>query len=150
MALGEDQQLVLVLDDEPEYLTWVADFLRTLDLDVQFVRTLPEAIAAISERVYRLILVDMNVPAHSAIEPAMRERTPLVDKYPGLVLAVRARSAGYGQHSVIAYTVHDDDAIEAEMARLRCRYVLKGRPADFKAIVENAIKPAAAKKPKWP
>ena len=70
------------------------------------------ALAAISESKYRLILVDMNIPALDGVTPALKARTPLVDTYPGLAVAIVARNNGYGAHAVIAYTVHDDDAAE--------------------------------------
>jgi len=148
MSKGKTSKRVLVLDDEPEYLEWVKDYLEAEGMKVEYVRTLREALKAIAfGGEYRLLLVDMNVPDDGAIEPGIRERTPLVTKYPGLVLAIEARNRGYGAHSVIAYTVHDDDAADAELQRLRCRYVLKGRPEVLKRVVQSSLRPAPLKSP---
>jgi len=103
---------VLLVDDEPEFLDWVAEYLEAKGLIVRYATTLPAALAAISESKYRLILVDMNIPALDGVTPALKARTPLVDTYPGLAVAIVARNNGYGAHAVIAYTVHDDDAAE--------------------------------------
>ena len=145
MARGDDSNKVLVLDDEPEYQEWVHEFLRAQKLKPEIVRTLPEALQSLARADYRLIVVDMNVPAAGAIEPAISAKHPLVLKYPGLIIAIEARNMGYGAHSVIAYTVHDDDAAAQELNRLHCRYVLKGRPEVFKSVVKASLAPAPSK-----
>lgn len=137
MSLGITSTAVLLVDDEPEYLSWVVEFLASLGLKVEFAETLPLALEAIDKRTYRLILLDMNIPAGGAASLA---KSPISTKYPGIVAAIKARSRGYGAHQVIAYTVHDDDAADAELAKLSCRYVLKGRPAALKAVVRASIK----------
>lgn len=139
MSKGVTSKVVLVLDDEPEYLTWVEEFLQTKGLRVQFSRTLAQAREALSKGEFRLLLVDMNVPPDADVPADLRATVPLVEKYPGLALAVEARNKGYGAHSVIGYTVHDDDAIDAELTSRHCRYVLKGRPQALKAVIESSL-----------
>lgn len=146
MSKGDRSRLALILDDEPEYVRWVEEYLESKSLSVSFVRTLREAMKAVSEKEYRLILVDMNVPIDPDLPGDIKERTPLVEKYPGLALAIHARNMGYGAHSVIAYTVHDDDSIDAELSKLNCRYVLKGRPQALKRVIDSSlIKPVQKK-----
>jgi len=141
MSKGQTSKVVLILDDEPEYLGWVEEFLASEGLRSKVVRTLHEALAALAHGPYRLLLVDMNVPDGGAIEPDMLKRVPLINKYPGLALAVEARSRGYGSHAVIAYTVHDDDSADQELRKLHCRYVLKGRPEVLKRVVRASLAP---------
>lgn len=131
---------VLVVDDEPEYLGWVKEFLETQHLTVVFARTLDEAFGLLHRDEFKLLLVDMNVPPGSSIEPAMKARVPLVAKYPGLAFAVSARDLGYSAPAVVAYTVHDDDAVDRELAKVNCRYVLKGRPQVLKSVIAAALK----------
>jgi CheY-like chemotaxis protein len=142
MAKGSKSQSVLVFDDEPEYLQWVADYFESKGLTTKFVTNLGHALQAIATDDYRLILVDMNVPGVEAIDPRILSSYPLAHKYPGIALAVAARNKGYGAHTVIAYTVHDDEAADKELKRLHCRYVLKGRPDVFRKVVEASLKPA--------
>lgn len=146
MGKGGSEKTVLILDDEPEYLQWVGDFLESKGLLVRYVRTLAEGRKALKEQDYRLLLVDMNVPGTNAVDPNFSTKYPIILKYPGLALAVEARGLGYGAHSVIAYTVHDDDEADKEMQRLYCRYVLKGRPEALKKVVEASLRPTPSKR----
>jgi CheY-like chemotaxis protein len=139
VSKGDNSKQVLVLDDEPEYVQWIREYLEAKRLSVTFARTLREALQAIATKDYRLLLVDMNVPSDPDLPGDLRVRTPLIDKYPGLALAIQARNMGYGAHSVIAYTVHDDDAIDVELGKLNCRYVLKGRPQALKRVVDSSL-----------
>jgi CheY-like chemotaxis protein len=144
--LGAGSTTVLVVDDEPEWLGWIEEFFQSLKLKVEFVETLPAALEAINRGSYRLVLLDMNIPLSGALALA---DTPIKQKYPGIVAAIKARTKGYGAHQVIAYTVHDDDAADAELAKLNCRYVLKGRPQVFKSVVRSSLGPARfPRKPK--
>jgi CheY-like chemotaxis protein len=131
-----------VLDDEPEYLTWVKEFLEAQGLTVEFATTLSAAFEALSKARYRLLLVDMNVPPGASITARLRASIDAVDKYPGLALALEARNFGYGAHSVVAYTVHDDERIAQDLDRWHCRYVLKGRPDAFKSVIRSSLNPA--------
>jgi CheY-like chemotaxis protein len=142
MAKGDKSKTVLVLDDEPEYLQWVEDYLESLGLKTEFVTSLPAALKRIQEKDYRLVLVDMNVPGKDVIDARVLKSYPLAAKYPGIALAAAARNKGYGAHSVVAYTVHDDEAADKQLKKMYCRYVLKGRPQAFKKVITSSLKPA--------
>jgi len=142
MAKGEDRKTVLVLDDEPEYLKWVQEFLQSRGFRVEFQTRLSDALRAMTAREYRLFLVDMNVPSQEDVDDLLRKEHPLAIRYPGLALAIEARNQGYGAHSVIAYTVHDDERIDAELSKLHARYVLKGRPEALKKVISASLAPA--------
>ena len=141
MPIGESSTRVLMIDDEPEYLDWVIEYLEAQKLSADVVTDLPRALQAIDGGPYRLILIDMNIPALGAIQSLSRNYGPVAHEYPGIIAAVRARSKGYGAHQVVAYTVHDDDGADAELMKLNCRYVLKGRPEVLKALIQAAIRP---------
>jgi CheY-like chemotaxis protein len=145
MAKGGDRKDVLILDDEPEYLRWVEEYLQAKGLRVKFATNLSDGLRELAVRDYRLFLVDMNVPGIEVLDPRMRTEYPLVLKYPGLALAIEARNMGYGAHSVIAYTVHDDDAADEEFSKLHCRYVLKGRPDALKKVINSSLEPPPIK-----
>jgi len=141
MAKGGNRKTVLVIDDEPEYLRWVEEFLRSRQMKVEFKTRLSDAIQAISARDFRLFLVDMNIPSSAEVDPSIRATHPLSMKYPGLAFAIEARNMGYGAHSVIAYTVHDDEGIDAELNKLHARYVLKGWPDALKKVIDASLRP---------
>jgi CheY-like chemotaxis protein len=145
MAKGGDRRSVVVLDDEPEYLQWVGDFLESKGLVVIFKQRLSDGLRELSTRDHRLFIVDMNVPSVEDVSPEVVRASPLCSKYPGLAMAIEARNMGYGAHSVIAYTVHDDEALDAELTKLHARYVLKGRPDSLKRVVVSSLSPAPVK-----
>lgn len=140
VAKGEESKTILILDDEPEFLEWITEYLESRGFAVEYVSDLGNALDRIGLKEYRLFLVDLNVPHGGGITPEMRERTPLIDQFPGLALAQACRNAGYGAHSVIAYSVHDHEGAEAELERLRCRYVLKGRPEVLKIVLRSSLR----------
>jgi CheY-like chemotaxis protein len=145
MAKGGTRTTVLVVDDEPEYLKWVEEFLISRGMKVEYVTRLSDAIRAISTKDYRLFLVDMNIPSSDEVDPIIKRNSPLALKYPGLAFAIESRNMGYGAHSVIAYTVHDDEAIDAELGKLHARYVLKGRPDALKKVIDSSLRPQPEK-----
>ncbi len=141
----------LIVDDEPEYLEWVREFLEANGLQAVFATNVPTAFAALEgEKKFAVVLVDMNILALGAISPDMAKKMPLVDKYPGIAVAFRARNRGYGAHEVIGYTVHDDDAADAELSKLNCRYVLKARPEALKSVLRASFAPRPPRPPKGP
>lgn len=130
----------LIVDDEPEYLGWVADFFRSIGIRAEFALTISDAVDCMSRQKYELLLIDMNIPAGAAsVDEISKNRSDLVGRYPGIALAFYARNNGYREFQVIAYTVHDDDTADAELQRLNCRYVLKGRPDVLKIVVKRSL-----------
>jgi CheY-like chemotaxis protein len=145
MAKGGDRKSVVILDDEPEYLQWVEDFLVSKGYAVHFCHRLSDGLRELVTRDHRLFIVDMNVPSPDDVDPDVMASSPLCQKYPGLAMAIEARNLGYGAHSIIAYSVHDDEAIDTELAKLHARYVLKGRPEVLKKVIAASLSPAPVK-----
>jgi CheY-like chemotaxis protein len=135
------KKLVLIVDDEREYLEWMEDFLVAQGLVVHYANNIKECLDLIAANKYQLFLLDMNIPDEGAIEPKEIQRVPVILKYPGIFLAHFLRNKGYKPHTVIGYTVHDDDVIGAELGKLHCRYVLKGRPQAIKTVIKASLKP---------
>lgn len=128
---------VLVVDDEPEYLSWINDYFESIGFKTVFIENLADAITELDKNSYKIILVDMNIPSHGVVDPLLNET--VFNKYPGLYLAKKIRTSGYSAYQVIGYTVHDDDAIEAELYKYNCRYVLKGRPNVLKSVITKSL-----------
>jgi CheY-like chemotaxis protein len=139
MMKGANSTAALLIDDEPEYLQWVEEFLLRHKLTTDYARTLGDALERAGRREYRLAIVDMEIPAAGAASALATQRGPTAEKYPGLAAVVHLRTMGYEPYQVIAFTVHDDGALDQELRKYDCRYVLKGRPEDFKEAVEAAL-----------
>ncbi len=138
MAARTISNVVLLIDDEPEYLGWVIEYIESLGLRSEVAVNLKEALANLERKGYRLVLLDLNIPA-AGVAPTLA-RTPVAQKYPGIVVAQFCRNRSYDGGQVVAYSVHDDDAADAELTKLGCRYLLKGRPAELKRLIKEATK----------
>lgn len=127
----------LIIDDEPEYLDWVDEFLKANNFETEFVQNLSDAINAVTDsKKYDIILIDMNIPS-TLMEDKLND--PVFMKYPGLYAAITFRNKGYWPTQIIAYTVHDDESLETQLNKYRCRYVLKGRPNILKSVILKSI-----------
>ena len=58
-----ERETVLIADDEPHYLEWLEDFLTATGYDVEFYDNVNRAYTALSKRLYRAVIVDLNIPA---------------------------------------------------------------------------------------
>ena len=146
MSKGTTSTVALVVDDEPEYLVWLKDYLESVGLSTDVALNLSEALEAIEKKDYRLIILDMEIPASGASAALLKKGPLAAQKYPGIIAAIHCRSKGYGAHQIIAYTVHDQDALDVELAKLNCRYVLKGRPHVLKSVIRSSLPHQAPRK----
>lgn len=130
---------VLVLDDEPELLEWLAEYLEVKKLQVEFARNVLEGLAALESRAFRFLVIDLNVPASGQYRSALADKGEVFSKYPGLYVAQAARNKGYRDRQVIVYSVHDLDEVRIITDRIRVTYATKGRPRAFKAEIDNVL-----------
>jgi CheY-like chemotaxis protein len=130
---------VLIIDDEPEYLLWLFEFIESLGYKPEVRGTLAGGLAALREKRYRVVIVDMEIPAGGAIADMTRRHSPVAEIYPGIVAATTCRNQGYDRRQVFAYSVHDDSAADAELSKLDCEYVLKGRPEAIKRAIRFSL-----------
>jgi CheY-like chemotaxis protein len=128
---------VLLIDDEPEYFSWLVEFFESLSESVSFATSLSGGLDQLGKKKYDLLIIDLNLPAGGTLIESVANKGPLGTKYPGLIICRRARTMGYKAREVIAYTVHHDQAVEGELANLDVAYVLKGRPQVLKETVRH-------------
>ena len=94
---------ILIVDDEPMYLEWLADYLISKGLKVEFAETADDAIRQCQVASYRAYIIDLNMPASEALKLDPRNRTALDAEYPGLIVARTIRTAGESGSRVIVY-----------------------------------------------
>ena len=139
MARTTMPDTVLVLDDEMYNLTWMIEFFKDNGLKVKEYANVNEILGPIGEDIYRCIIVDLNVPALPPINKDVESKGDVFRRYPGLFVAAVARNAGYRGRQVVIYSVHKDEAVEAEAKRLGCTYIRKGRPREMKAELLDVL-----------
>lgn len=131
---------ILIIDDEPMYLDWLADYFLSKGLKVKFSETADDAIRQSQLATYRAYIVDLNMPASDALKLDPRNRTSLNAEYPGLIVARTIRTAGESGSRVIVYSVYVSEPLYDEVKRLGCTFVQKGRPRLIKEQVEHVLR----------
>lgn len=143
---------ILVIDDQPFELQWLEEFLIVQGFAFESATDLKDGIDKIeaSERdKYKLLVVDMEIPTGGYVGrfPKEPQRATLYQTYPGLMAVQVARNYDYNSSNVLVYSVHQSDAINAEVSLLRCRYMLKGRPRGLKEILLSMLGRSGPPKP---
>lgn len=140
MAKTTKPNTIIVIDDEIHNMTWLVDYLESIDIGVISPSNVNDAIEVIGKEIYRAVVVDLNVPVLDPLKKAVIDRGGVYAKYPGLFVAERARNIGYRARQVVIYSVHKEEAVVEEANKLGCRYILKGRPRiirdEIKSIIE--------------
>lgn len=129
---------ILVVDDEPEHIQWLLDFIQAKGMQTQVVCSVADAIAAAAENQYRGYVVDLNIPMGSWT-PTFQIQNDLYEKYKGFYVLKYVRTQGNLGKNVTAYSAHYNEAIIKEIGVLYCEYTSKERARDFKAIIEIFI-----------
>ena len=130
---------ILILDDEPHNISWLPEYLADKGYSCAIATNIKEAIELLSAKSFRAIVVDLNVPAPSEYSSALAAKGEVYVKYRGLYFAEYARTLGYRNRQVIVYSVHDIDEVRLVTNRIRIDYATKGRPRDFKALIDDVL-----------
>jgi CheY-like chemotaxis protein len=140
MKMADENKKVLVLDDEPHVLEWLQEYLESKGCQVVFAVNIQEAVQAInSGHEFRMMILDLNVPASGEFSEILKSKGPAFENYRGLYIAEQARTMGYRGPQVIVYSVHDLDEIRLVTERIGVTYVTKGRPRAFKSEIDNVL-----------
>lgn len=130
---------VLVVDDEPELLEWLAEYLEAKDVKVVFAKNIAEGISALDTGSYRFLVLDLNVPVSGEYRSTLARKGQVFSSYPGLYVAQLARNKGYRSRQVIVYSVHDIEEVRTITERLDVKYATKGRPRAFKREIDDVL-----------
>ena len=130
---------VLLADDEPFYLEWLADYLESKGIAVEYATTVNEALEKIQRTQYRFLVVDLNIPLQGEPVTPPSNQPETYRAYPGLHIANSARNSGYRTKQVIVYSVFASKEIEEAVGRLYCTYITKGHPIDLKREVDEVL-----------
>jgi CheY-like chemotaxis protein len=138
---------VLLADDEPEHSDWLVDYLKAKGCTTTITTNVKEALEAVEQEAFRIYLIDLNIPLGGWTPSVTGKLTSTFDEYHGLYILKLVRSQGHPGDRVIAYSAHENEAIHSEIKRLYCRYVVKGRPGEFKKEIDDLLLRPAPKRP---
>lgn len=123
-----DEKSVLLADDEPEYLDWLIDFLKSIGLKVTVAVNVEQAMAACEKKWYRIYIIDLNIPLGRWPQPT----NATFAHYCGFSIIQAIRSQGNDGRRVIAYSAHTNPEINAEMKRLYTDFIEKDHAIQLK------------------
>jgi CheY-like chemotaxis protein len=144
-----DSKAILIADDEPEHIEFLIDYLIAGGFSVTISKNAEEAINACEKTRHRAYIIDLNIPL-GGFNPAP-DPSPAYKKYPGLHIIRTVRTQGNAGARVVAYSAHYNDEISGEIARLYCKYIIKGRAKELKETIAEimASDPLQPKSPKY-
>lgn len=132
---------ILLLDDELTSMTWMLDYLYSLDFDVETARNANDGYDLASKQKFDAVIIDLNVPLTPPLSSIAESLDPVYLKFPGLLVAREARNKGHKGRQVIIYTVHREAEIKEISEKLGCTYIIKGRPIEIKDELERILLP---------
>lgn len=131
---------VLLVDDEPYSIEWIADFVESKGFEVIVCQTFREAYEIISkEKKFAASIIDMNIPILSEDEEVIAKKGEVYKQYHGLFLAHELRDLGNDKNSVLIYTVHDDKNISLIAERILVQYFIKGKVKRIKEALTGQL-----------
>lgn len=136
---------ILIVDDEPEHIDWLIDYIHFKKLKTFVANNVAEAIAAVNKWQFRGYIIDLNIPMGGWL-PAFQAPNAVYDKYMGFYVIKYVRTQGNIGRNVMAYSAHNNEQIASEIGTLYCEYIAKGRAKEFKLGVEEILsQPFSAK-----
>ena len=106
MVKDKAPETIMMLDDEMYNLTWMVDYIYRKGFNVAPATNANDAIALIDSNVFRVAIIDLNVPLLPPLDSAASDVGEVYAKYPGLFVARYARNKGYRDRQVVIYSVH--------------------------------------------
>ena len=139
MAKTTDPKTIVLIDDEIHHMSWMVDYLEDKGLTVKTANNLNDGLNLVNKEIFRALIIDLSIPILPPLDRDVNKKGILYAQYPGLYLAYSARNRGYRDRQVVIYSVHNDPSVAEEASRLRCTYILKGRPQDIKKEIDRVI-----------
>jgi CheY-like chemotaxis protein len=130
---------VLVIDDEPFNTEWLTEYFKARGFNVVEAVDLEAALAALEKTRYRYVIIDLSIPVSPALAQPLASLGTEFFRYPGLMVARRARTTGHNTFQVIVYSVHESGDVDGYAELIVCRYILKGRPSELKNHIESTM-----------
>ncbi|WP_275272428.1 hypothetical protein [Limnobacter sp. P1] len=132
------RETILVVDDEPEHIQWLLDYIEAKGMKTQLACSVGEAVALAEKNQYRGYIIDLNIPIGNWT-PIFKNPSDIYEKYRGFFVIKYVRTQGNLGQNVMAYSAHYNEQITGEAKTLYCEYTTKGRAKEFKAEVEKLI-----------
>ncbi len=135
----ENKDTVLLVDDEPQCLDWLVDYIVAKGYSIVTATTLEAALDLLRENRYRLVICDLSIPAPKNTLSFLQKENPAYALYPSAYIAHFARNLGHRARQVLVYSVHESQEIRDVAELLGVVYMTKGRPTQFKREIDSIL-----------
>lgn len=132
-----DSSTVLIVDDEPQHIEFLIDYVKGQGLKIVFAENAEEALDLAQTAKFRAYFIDLNIPTGGWTPPANENET--FKGYRGLHVIQAIRSQGNDGARVLAYSAHFNHKIFDEIERLYCKYVAKGNAKELKDAIKHTL-----------
>src|ERR1035437_2641243 len=112
-----DSKAVLIADDEPEHVEWLADYFRAKQFAVTLVTNVGDAVREMEKKKFRAYIIDLNIPLGDWIN-ASGSGNATYTGYQGLHIIRTAMTQGNNGKRVVAYSAHANEQISSEIKKL--------------------------------
>ncbi len=137
--MNDLKDTILIMDDEPHILDWLIEYIEAQSFKVELVVNIAEAIQALQNHRYRVVILDLNVPAPREYKVKLSELGSPYSEYRGLYVAREARTVGHRGRQVVVYSVHDSPVVLELCEKIGITYLIKGRPREFKKELDEIL-----------
>lgn len=100
---------ILVVDDEPEHIQWLLDYIEAKGMKTQLACSVGEAVALAEKNQYRGYIVDLNIPLGNWTS-VFKSTSDIYEKYKGFLVIKYVRTQGNLGQNVTAYSAHSERA----------------------------------------
>jgi len=135
----QQKEIIFLLDDEPQYLAWLVEYLEAKGYAVETASNLGEAIRKLVPRKYRTVIADLSVPIPTEMRKMVEAEGAAYLQFPGLYVAHHARNVGYRSRQVVVYSVHDSATVAEVAGKIGVCYITKGRPKLLKVELDAIL-----------
>jgi len=139
IQIAEKKDTVLLMDDEPQYLDWLTDYLKAKGYRIATATQLDAAVQLLSQSRYRIVICDLSIPTSDQLRKSIRKQQNAYGRYPGAYAAHVARNKGHRSRQVLVYSVHESTEIQQLADLIGVQYITKGRPAQFKREIDAIL-----------
>lgn len=122
---------ILVIDDLPDSLDWVARLFAAKGIELDYAKNLESAEIAIKTKAHIFYVIDLDIPYTTFSKSEMLAKGEIFEKYPGLMAAHIARNISIPAKNICLFSSWNNDHALAECRLLEIDYYLKTRPAAF-------------------
>jgi hypothetical protein len=120
-------------------MTWLIDYLEADGRKIILANNVNEAEVLLKTHLYRIVIVDLNIPAVGDAKSYLQEKGAIYDRFGGLYLAELARNMGHRGRQVVVYSVHESREIEDFSNRIGFTYITKGCQRMLKQEIDSIL-----------